>query len=167
MNRIPNSDLISHTAASQTSNDLLPYESHYANGKVREKGFLLNGVLHGPHVYYYSNGQIEETCSFKFGELDGAYVSYYSSGQLEKKSIFRRGILNGEYEEYDRRGNLLNKGVYHNNHFMSDDEAGKRAEVNIRLEQLNRAEAPTTARRLAKRMAVTHFRTLYPKFRER
>ena len=75
------------------------FREFYDDGKLKEKGFLKNGVKHGRFVSYE---YFEED---KPEVLDTEYLRVVISAKPEikrqVKGIYKNGLANGEYEIFD------------------------------------------------------------------
>ena len=74
-----------------------PYEAHYENGQLWEKGILVAGEPDGPYERYYENGQLWIMATYAAGERDGPYERFYWNGQLEAGGTYNMGEACGEW----------------------------------------------------------------------
>lgn len=62
--------------------------SHYGNGKVKYRGFLLDGVMHGDWTWYRTDGSLMRTGSFDRGRQIGAWRTYDRDSRVVKDTTF-------------------------------------------------------------------------------
>ena len=68
--------------------ELVPETVHYANGKVKYDGFLLDGVAHGAWTWYRTDGSVMRTGTFDHGRQVGAWRTFDRAGRLVKETRF-------------------------------------------------------------------------------
>ena len=79
-----------------------PFEWHYENGQLKEKGSYKDGEYDGPFEGYGWYGQLAWKGTFKDGEYDGPYESYdYETGYFREKGHYDMGEKCGEWLETD------------------------------------------------------------------
>ncbi len=107
-----------------------PFVEYFENGKIRGKGELKDGLVHGlrivyhengnkslerNYVYgvnngvsieYYPNGQVRQEVNFKNGKEDGTLKAFYENGQIKAVLNFSAGVQQGHYFEYTPDGTL-------------------------------------------------------------
>ena len=76
----------------------------------------------GPFEWHYENGQLKEKGSYKDGEYDGPREMYYENGQLKEKSTYKgtyrdakghhRPAADGPLERYHENGQLKDCLLY-------------------------------------------------------
>ena len=71
---------------------------YYPNGKIRNKGDIVNAKREGHWVWYFDTGQLKERGSYKNGRSEGTWVWYYKNGQLQFKGNYKNSA---GYQVYD------------------------------------------------------------------
>jgi len=64
---------------------------YYANGKVEEEAFYLNGKLHGKKRVWYPDGKLYADENYVNGVIDGISRWYYPSGKLSHEDFYILG----------------------------------------------------------------------------
>jgi hypothetical protein len=68
----------------------------------------------GPVVAYWENGRLREKGTLVDGRWDGVRESYYALGTLKARETYSNGVLNGPFEAYFKKGAPSDKGTYVN-----------------------------------------------------
>jgi antitoxin component YwqK of YwqJK toxin-antitoxin module len=66
----------------------LPTIDYYDNGAVRNRGFLLDGQMHGQWEFRRKDGSVMRTGAFDRGRQVGIWRTYDRSGRLVKETQF-------------------------------------------------------------------------------
>lgn len=66
----------------------VPETAHYANGKLKMKGFRLDGEMHGAWEWYRTDGSVMRTGDFDRGKQVGVWRTFDRSGRLVKEADF-------------------------------------------------------------------------------
>ena len=61
---------------------------HYPDGRVRFRGFHLDGEMHGYWTFYRADGSVMRTGSFERGRQVGAWRTIDRSGNVVKVTEF-------------------------------------------------------------------------------
>jgi antitoxin component YwqK of YwqJK toxin-antitoxin module len=79
------------------------FENFYPNGKVRENGFYIDGVLHGKYKSFHEDGKVKEEGEYKKGQKICKWKTYDRQGGSSKTNY-------GEYSPTKNEdGNSKNK----------------------------------------------------------
>jgi antitoxin component YwqK of YwqJK toxin-antitoxin module len=62
--------------------------THYANGKVKYRGAILDGEMHGPWEFYRTDGTVMRTGQFDRGRQIGVWQTLDRSGRVVKETDF-------------------------------------------------------------------------------
>jgi antitoxin component YwqK of YwqJK toxin-antitoxin module len=65
-----------------------PSVSYYDNGIVRNKGFLLDGEMHGEWEFLRKDGSLMRTGAFDRGRQIGTWRTFDRKGQIVKETQF-------------------------------------------------------------------------------
>ena len=79
--------------------------NYYYNGKIKSKGYWVDGVRSGLLEEYDEVGNKLLECYISNNELNGSYTSYYPNGQVIMKGNYQNGYKSGFFTEYDEEGN--------------------------------------------------------------
>lgn len=66
----------------------VPEIVHYANGKLKMKGFRLDGEMHGAWEWGRTDGSVMRTGEFDRGKQVGVWRTFDRSGRLVKETDF-------------------------------------------------------------------------------
>jgi antitoxin component YwqK of YwqJK toxin-antitoxin module len=77
---------------------------HYADGTLRSRSAVSNGVLHGLSQGWYTNGQIQVSEQFKEGVSDGVRTKWYPGGAKQSEASIAAGKLNGTFRRWHENG---------------------------------------------------------------
>jgi MORN repeat variant len=88
------------------------YETKYANGIVKLKGFYINGKREGQWVSFFENGVKQSEGFFKNGLRDGKAQVYFPSGKLYYEGYYKDGKEIGKWLFYDEQGKKVNEKDY-------------------------------------------------------
>jgi len=61
---------------------------HYGNGRVKYRGFLLDGQMHGSWSWYRTDGSLMRTGSFDRGRRIGTWRTHDRDGAVVKETDF-------------------------------------------------------------------------------
>jgi antitoxin component YwqK of YwqJK toxin-antitoxin module len=67
-----------------------PEIAHYANGRLKYSGFLLDGELHGAWEWYRTDGTVMRTGQFDRGRQVGVWRTFDRAGRLAKETDFSK-----------------------------------------------------------------------------
>lgn len=81
-------------------------------GQMLYKGYVVNGLFHGPGAIYHANGLTAYKGEFVGQEFDGLGELYFSNGQLQYKGSFARSLYNGYGDLYNEAGYLIYQGYF-------------------------------------------------------
>ncbi len=81
----------------------------YADGALRSRSFVSNGVLEGISLGYYTNGVLQVEEHFVEGVSHGMRRKWHPNGELESEAAIVRGELHGIYRSWDEQGRLRNE----------------------------------------------------------
>lgn len=79
------------------------------DGKIDEKGVLINGKKNGPWEYY-ENGELSVIKNYKDDVKDGEWLAY-EKGKLRTKGIIKNGVSDGLWIFYYDNGNIYECGL--------------------------------------------------------
>ena len=79
---------------------------HYANGTLRSRSAISNGLLHGISLGWYTNGQLQVSESFKEGVSHGLRTKWYANGAKLSEAGILAGKLNGTFRRWYDTGVL-------------------------------------------------------------
>ena len=65
-----------------------PEIAYYANGKVKMKGLILDGEMHGDWEWYRTDGSVMRTGRFDRGRQVGTWRTFERTGRLVKETDF-------------------------------------------------------------------------------
>ena len=82
-------------------------------GRLLERGFYLNGQLHGSYNKFKFTRVIEDKF-YQNGKLEGTVKKYYDNGKILEESNYTSGQLNGKSTWYDQEGNVSIEYEYAN-----------------------------------------------------
>lgn len=91
-------------------------------GSVTDRGFYVNGNLHG-RVYVFERGRTKEETDYKNGKIDGERKLYYSNLQLQEAGTFKDGKRDGYARWYDQDGNVTIEYQYKNGEKVGENTA--------------------------------------------
>jgi antitoxin component YwqK of YwqJK toxin-antitoxin module len=74
----------------KTSNPT-PDVAHYADGRVRYKGFQLDGQMHGAWEFFRKDGSIMRSGEFDRGKQVGTWKTFDRKGKVVKETDFSKG----------------------------------------------------------------------------
>jgi antitoxin component YwqK of YwqJK toxin-antitoxin module len=75
-------------SVSETS-EPVPEVVYYPSGLVKERGFRLDGELHGAWEWFRRDGTIMRSGSFDRGRQVGVWRTFERSGRLVKETTFK------------------------------------------------------------------------------
>ena len=62
---------------------------HFGNGRVKYRGFLLGGKMHGAWSWYRTDGSLMRTGEFEEGLQVGTWRTFDRTGNVVKETFFR------------------------------------------------------------------------------
>ena len=68
----------------------IPELEHYANGKLKLKGFRLGSELHGEWQWYRTDGSLMRSGAFDRGKQVGVWKTFDRAGRMVKETDFDR-----------------------------------------------------------------------------
>jgi len=83
-----------------------------ANGKIKYRAELKDGVRNGIFTEYYLDGSIESTATWRDGEMNGEIRYFYEDGSLQAKAIWKNGHRVDLYEYYYPNGEIQERRYY-------------------------------------------------------
>jgi antitoxin component YwqK of YwqJK toxin-antitoxin module len=60
----------------------------YANGRVKYRGWRLDGEMHGDWTWYRTDGSLMRTGAFDRGRQIGTWTTYDRDGRVVKETTF-------------------------------------------------------------------------------
>ena len=69
----------------------IPDIAYYANGRVKYRGFQLDGAMHGPWEWYRTDGTLMRTGAFDTGRQVGTWRTFDRGGRIVKETRFPTG----------------------------------------------------------------------------
>jgi len=79
---------------------------HAANGSLRSRSVVSNGLLHGLSEGWYTNGQLQVTEHFTEGASHGLRTKWYQSGTRQSEVFIVDGKLHGTFRRWYTNGIL-------------------------------------------------------------
>lgn len=96
----------------------------WANGKVREEYFELNGKMEGVYKSYYLKGDIEKECTYQAGELNGMERCFSAeTGKVASEVDFKMGQKHGWSRWFTSSGVLIGEA-----HYVEGQKSGPKRE---------------------------------------
>lgn len=83
------------------------YVDYYNNGKIQNKGTLLNGKIDGELTVYYKTGIKKSITHYKDGTRHGLWIDYYQNGALMRMDEFIDGRANRNRKSYFINGQIM------------------------------------------------------------
>jgi antitoxin component YwqK of YwqJK toxin-antitoxin module len=80
---------------------------HSADGVLRSRSSVSNGLLHGISEGWHTNGQLQVTEHFKDGVSHGLRTKWYSSGARLSEGEIVEGRFHGTFRRWSESGALL------------------------------------------------------------
>ncbi|MGQ0848885.1 MAG: toxin-antitoxin system YwqK family antitoxin [Actinomycetota bacterium] len=68
-----------------------PTVDHYANGGVRNRGFVLEGKMHGEWEFFRRDGTLMRAGNFNRGKQIGVWRTFDRNGRVVKETSFPGG----------------------------------------------------------------------------
>jgi antitoxin component YwqK of YwqJK toxin-antitoxin module len=68
--------------------DPIPTVEHYANGRIKLQGSLLDGEMHGAWDFYRLDGTLMRTGQFDRGTQVGTWRTFDRSGRVVKETDY-------------------------------------------------------------------------------
>jgi len=103
-----------------TNYSLMPFESHYDNGQIKESFFInLKDKKEGKYRKWYNFGKLSKDGNYVNGKKDGLWEEWYGTGKQKIKCTYIDGVLNGEYKSWYTDGNLKYLSVYKDGNMIS------------------------------------------------
>ena len=72
-----------------------PHVEHYGNGKVKLRGFHLDGEMHGAWEFFRLDGSLMRTGAFDRGRQIGPWRTFDRAGRMVKETDFGAGSEDG------------------------------------------------------------------------
>lgn len=79
---------------------------HYADGVLRSRSAISNGVLHGLSQGWHTNAQLQVSEQFKEGLSHGLRTKWYPDGARQSEAHIVDGKLNGNFRKWHENGTL-------------------------------------------------------------
>ncbi|MBM3845994.1 MAG: toxin-antitoxin system YwqK family antitoxin [Verrucomicrobia bacterium] len=92
---------------------------HSANGALRSRSAVSNGLLHGLSEGWYTNAQIQVSEHFKEGVSHGVRTKWYASGAKQSEASIVDGKLHGTFRKW-HENQVLSEQV----EFVNDQPEG-------------------------------------------
>jgi antitoxin component YwqK of YwqJK toxin-antitoxin module len=90
-------------------------ETHYFDGKLKERFITTRGQRNGPYVAWNTGGQQIASGEYIKGyPMDGTFYTWYQDEQPESLSAFKDGQRHGTWQTWYKTGTLREKGVFQN-----------------------------------------------------
>jgi antitoxin component YwqK of YwqJK toxin-antitoxin module len=68
--------------------EVLPDDADYDHGGPKQRGFRLNGEMHGAWSFYRRDGSLMRSGEFDEGEQVGTWRTFDRSGAIVKETVF-------------------------------------------------------------------------------
>jgi antitoxin component YwqK of YwqJK toxin-antitoxin module len=79
---------------------------HSADGSLRSRSCVSNGLLHGISEGWYTNGQLQVTEHFREGVSHGRRTKWYADGTRLSEAVIADGRLHGPFRRWHANGAL-------------------------------------------------------------
>ncbi len=84
----------------------------YADGALRSRSAVSNGLLHGLSQGWYTNGQLQVAEPFTAGVADGLRTKWYADGTTQSVATIAGGKLNGTFRRWHTNGVLSEQAEF-------------------------------------------------------
>lgn len=81
-------------------------KNYYADGKIKQQSFYLEGHLHGPSCFYSPQGILLAASYFHYGIKQNFCYHYYESGSPSSIEYYQSGLLEGKQSYFYENGAL-------------------------------------------------------------
>jgi len=85
---------------------------HYADGTLRSRSTISNGVLHGVSEGWYTNRQLQVSEWFKEGVSDGLRTKWYPNGAKQSEASVVSGKLHGAFLRWYESGAVSERAEF-------------------------------------------------------
>ncbi len=79
---------------------------HYADGTLRSRSTISNGLLHGLSQGWHTNAQLQVSEHFQQGISHGLRTKWYPAGAKQSEATIVDGKLNGPFRQWHENGAL-------------------------------------------------------------
>tara|TARA_B100000575_G_C23060804_1_gene610725 strand:+ start:86 stop:1237 length:1152 start_codon:yes stop_codon:yes gene_type:complete len=107
-------------------------EVYYPNGKLKERGVILNGEKSGNWEFFYENGNRKGEQEYVHGKIQGTGKYYYEDGKLRLLGHYEDGKSLGLSRLYDPQGRVRSYMS------LSYDEEGRKFGLHMNLHKNNK-----------------------------
>lgn len=85
---------------------------HHANGTLRSRSAISNGVLHGVSQGWFTNGQMQVSENFKEGVSEGIRTKWYADGVKQSEAGIMDGKIHGTFRKWHPNGVLAEQAEF-------------------------------------------------------
>jgi antitoxin component YwqK of YwqJK toxin-antitoxin module len=85
---------------------------HYADGTLRSRSAVSNGVLHGLSLGWFTNGQLQISEEFHEGVSHGVRTRWYADGAPQSEAHIVAGKLHGTFRRWHPDGHLAEQSEF-------------------------------------------------------
>lgn len=78
----------------------------YAEGSLKSRSAIVNGLLSGPSEGWYTNGQCQVSEQFRDGVSHGVRTKWYANGNKLSEATIVAGQLQGHFQRWYENGKL-------------------------------------------------------------
>jgi antitoxin component YwqK of YwqJK toxin-antitoxin module len=94
----------------------------FPNGKIKHKGFYINGQLDGEVIDYYENNQRKSIGNYSNGKPIGIWFNYYENGNIQAESVYSEELYYPtEKTYYYENGQIENTYKHYKNDYAIFD----------------------------------------------
>ena len=89
-------------------------KKYYSNGNLKLK-ITLNkkGIPNGKFEQYFENGKLKDSGKYINGIITDSVYSYYENGQIKEKGVFHNGHKQNWWKVFDKNNKILKKEEYY------------------------------------------------------
>jgi antitoxin component YwqK of YwqJK toxin-antitoxin module len=88
------------------------YISYYQNGRIKSRGYYINGKANGNWEYFYENGNLKMKGELKDNVSHGYWTYYYENGGVNMEGEVIKDHREGQWKFYYENGNIKSEGLY-------------------------------------------------------
>ena len=85
---------------------------HYADGTLRSRSTISNGLLHGLSQGWHTNAQLQVSEHFQQGISHGLRTKWYPGGAKQSEATIVDGKLNGPFRQWHENGALSQQAEF-------------------------------------------------------
>jgi antitoxin component YwqK of YwqJK toxin-antitoxin module len=85
---------------------------HYAEGSLRSRSAVTNGLLHGLSQGWFTNGQMQISENFKEGVSHGLRTKWYADGAKQSEASIVAGKIHGSFRRWHPNGALAEQAEF-------------------------------------------------------